>query len=76
MDRKIRTEKSGQKRNNINQIKILETLTKDPNITQENISKKLKIGRTTVTDNIRKLKDEGKIKRIGSDRKGYWEVKK
>ncbi len=35
----------------------------------------LKIGRTTVTNNIRKLKDENKIKRIGSDRKGYWEVK-
>lgn len=34
------------------------------------------IGRTTVTDNIKKLKDEGFIERVGSDRNGYWKILK
>ena len=54
------------------QIKILELIEKDPYITQNSISQVLKIGRTTVTENIKKLKDAKFIERIGSDRKGYW----
>lgn len=63
---------NGQKIKN----KILLIITENPYITQKEIIEKLKISRTTVTNNIRILKDENKIKRIGSDRKGYWEIKK
>jgi predicted HTH transcriptional regulator len=34
----------------------------------------LKIGVATVKRGIKKLKEEGKIKRVGSDKTGYWEI--
>ena len=64
------TEKSGQKMKN----NILLLITERPDITQKEIIQILNVGRTTVTNNIRKLKQENKIKRVGSDRKGYWQI--
>lgn len=53
---------------------ILLLITERPDITQKEIIQILNVGRTTVTNNIRKLKQENKIKRVGSDRKGYWQI--
>ena len=56
--------------------KILKLLDENAYITQEILAKKLCLGRTAITSNIKKLKDKGLIERIGSDRKGYWRILK
>ncbi len=54
--------------------KILELFDEDAYITQEILAKKLWLGRTAITSNIKKLKDKGLIEEIGTDRKGYWKI--
>ena len=49
-------------------------IVKNPYITQKELGEQLNLGRTTITNNIKKLKDEKLIRRVGSDRKGYWEI--
>lgn len=56
--------------------KILKELIKNPTVTQLQLSEKLGISRRSIIKNMKKLKDKNKIKRIGSDRKGYWEILK
>ena len=53
---------------------ILDLIKKDPYITSIEIAQQLSISRKTVSQKIKYLKEEGFIKRIGSDRKGYWEI--
>jgi len=48
----------------------------NPNITIEELSKKLNINIRNTKKNIAKLKEKGLIKRIGSRKIGYWEVVK
>ncbi len=43
-------------------------------ITATEISKRLNISLSTVKRKLKKLKESGKIERIGSDKTGYWEV--
>ena len=57
-----------------NQIKILLQMKENPYITKEQLSKILKISTTAIDNNIAKLKKAGKLKRIGPDKNGYWEV--
>jgi predicted HTH transcriptional regulator len=47
---------------------------KNSHITAVEISKKLKISLSTSKRRIKALKEQGKIKRIGSDKTGYWKV--
>jgi predicted HTH transcriptional regulator len=49
-------------------------MVKDSNITAERLVEKLSIGIATVKRKIKKLKEEGKIERIGSDKTGYRKV--
>lgn len=53
---------------------ILSIIKEDPYITSTEIAQQLSISRKTVSQKIKHLKKEGLIKRIGSDRKGYWEI--
>jgi len=53
--------------------KILHLIRKNPSITQMELSKLVGINEKNVRVNINKLK--GLLKRIGSDKGGYWEVK-
>lgn len=55
-------------------LTLLQLIKRKPDIKQTEIMKKLNVGRTTVTTDIRKLKEENKIERIGSDKKGYWKI--
>lgn len=57
-----------------NQIILL--ISENKTVTQNDIVQKLRVSRATITKNIKILKENGYIKRIGSDRSGYWEVKK
>lgn len=61
---------------NINetQRKIIELIKYNPNITQKIMMKEINLSRTAVTLNLKQLKDKKIIKRVGSDRKGYWKL--
>lgn len=54
--------------------KILFLLKHDHHITQSQMSSIIGIGRTSITNNIKKLKDKNIIERVGSDRNGYWKI--
>lgn len=55
---------------------ILTLLTEDPGYTMSQLAEQLGISRKTVAVRLKKLKESGLIKRVGSDRKGYWELPK
>ena len=57
------------------QEKIIAAIKNEPNITQEQLSARLGITRDGVSYNIKKLKEQGKIERIGSTKGGKWIVK-
>jgi len=54
--------------------KILVLIKTDPRITQKELMNKTRLTRRGVEWNLKKLKDEGRIKRIGPDKGGHWEV--
>jgi ATP-dependent DNA helicase RecG len=60
--------------NNVNLI--LNAISENPKITQKNIAVKTDLSTRTVSRVIRKLRNTGAIRRIGSDRYGYWEIMK
>ncbi len=57
-----------------NQVKILKEIYQNVEITHIELSKKTGLGTSTITNNIRKLKELRLLIRIGSERKGYWSI--
>ena len=55
-------------------IQILALISEDPGYTSTTISEKLSLSRKTVAQKMKAMKEKGIIKRIGSDRKGYWKI--
>lgn len=53
---------------------LLRLLLEDPGYTMPQLADKLKISRKTVATRLKSLKEKGVVKRIGSDRKGYWKI--
>ena len=53
---------------------ILELISGNTSITTDELVTGTGKSRSTVLREIKKMKTTGTIKRIGSDRKGYWEV--
>ncbi|MCR5065138.1 MAG: HTH domain-containing protein, partial [Bacteroidales bacterium] len=64
------SQKSSQKSSQI----ILELITKNPQITLSELADKLNMTRRGIDKNIKKLKEQGIIRRIGPDKGGYWEI--
>lgn len=54
--------------------KILYLIKQNPNITQMKMCELIGVGRTAITNHIRKMKDTNIIERVGSDRNGYWKI--
>lgn len=54
--------------------KLIELLKAQPDVTTKGIMKKLEITENQVKYYVKKLKDDGKIKRVGTNRKGSWKV--
>lgn len=54
---------------------IVALLVEDPSYTYKEHSEKSGMSRKTVAEKIKSLKEKSIIKRIGSDKKGYWEIK-
>lgn len=54
--------------------KIIKEIIEDGSITLKELANKLEIGNKNIEKNVSKLKKDGYIKRIGSNKKGYWKV--
>lgn len=59
-----------------NQGIIIKEIKKNPRITAEELAKIVGISSRKIRDNIKKLKDEGLIRRVGGRKEGYWETAK
>ena len=68
--RKKRSEKSGQKTVD----KLLSLLMANPHLTQEGMVCALMVTRSTVQKHLANLKSAGRLRRIGPDKGGHWEV--
>ncbi len=53
---------------------LISLIKRNRNITSNEISKELNQSLSTVKRKIKVLKEQGKIKRIGSDKNGFWEI--
>ena len=58
----------------VNQKKIIEAIRNNPNVTQEELAKTVGITKKSVIENMKKLQENGLIRRIGADKNGYWQV--
>lgn len=54
--------------------KILKLIRQNNNITINELVEELQKDRRTISRNIKLLKEQGLLKRIGSDKTGYWEI--
>ena len=54
--------------------KIISLIRENPTITAKQIEEMTKLSRRGVEYNLDKLKNEGRLKRIGADKGGYWQV--
>ncbi len=59
---------------NVNANLILNVISENPKITQKSIAIKTGLSTRTVSREIKELRDNGIIRRVGSDRSGYWEI--
>ena len=66
------TEKVTQKVT-VNQQKILNLIKENPFITQEELSEIVGIARKSIISNMKKLQENGLIKRVCADKNGYWQ---
>lgn len=57
-----------------NQQKIIGVIKENPFITQEELSSIVGIARLNINKNMKKLQEQGIIKRVGADKNGHWEV--
>jgi len=53
---------------------VIELLSKNPKMTRDELAQALAKSPNTIKGHIAKLKAEGRLIRIGSDRDGYWKV--
>lgn len=56
------------------ELQIINLLTEDPGYTMVQLAEQMGISRKTISVYLKKLKASGIIRRVGSDRKGYWEI--
>ena len=70
----ITWEKVGRKLG-VNQLKIIIVISAKKGVTIRELASELDISTTAVENNIKKLKDLSILKRIGSAKEGYWEIK-
>ena len=74
---KANTAKITQKINvkiTVNQQKIIDEIKKNPFVTQDELSSLVGIAKLNINKNMKKLKEQNIIRRIGADKNGHWEV--
>lgn len=57
-----------------NQKKILNLINANPNMILAELSEKTEISVTSVSNNLKKLTEKEIVKRVGSDKNGYWKI--
>ena len=69
-------QKSGQNQNGFldSTDVILEIISQNPSVTRAELCEQVGMASSAVQKHIEKLKTQGKIRRIGGDRGGHWEV--
>ena len=55
-------------------LKILEHIQNNPQSTLVELAKQTGYSRSWVAETMKRLQEQGIIKRIGSDKSGYWEI--
>lgn len=70
---KVAIEKVESKLTN-NQKKILNLISANPNMILAELSEKTGISVTSVSNNLKKLTEKEIVKRVGSDKNGYWKI--
>ena len=55
-------------------VRILHSILADSRITQKKLATETGMSVRTVARELKALRDTGKIKRVGSDRSGFWEI--
>ena len=58
----------------VNQQKIIEVIKENPFITQEELAQIIGLSRKSIIQNMKKLQDNGLLKRVGADKNGHWEI--
>lgn len=58
----------------VNQKKIIDAIKENPFVTQEKLSEIVGISKVNIIKNMKKLQENGIIKRHGADKNGKWEV--
>lgn len=57
-----------------NQEKIISAIKENPYVTQEELSKIVGIAGKNIKENMKKLQEQGVIRRVGADKNGHWEI--
>lgn len=57
-----------------NQEKIMRAVKENPYITQADLAKVVGISAKSIKENMKKLQTQGRLRRIGADKNGRWEV--
>ena len=55
-------------------LKILEHIQNNPQVTLIELAKQTGYSRSWVAETMKRLQEQGVIRRVGSDRSGYWEI--
>ncbi|MBL0707847.1 MAG: winged helix-turn-helix transcriptional regulator [Sulfurimonas sp.] len=55
-------------------VEIVEQIKKNPNITNKELASALDLTIKAIEWQMKKLKDEKILKRVGSTKSGYWEI--
>ena len=58
----------------VNQQKILNVINENPFVTQEELAQIIGLSRKSIIQNMKKLQENGLLKRIGADKNGRWEI--
>lgn len=58
----------------VNQQKILDEIKENPFVTQEELAQIIGLSRKSIIQNMKKLQENGLLKRVGADKNGRWEV--
>lgn len=69
------TQSTTQSMNLTAEREIITLIEQEPRLSQKQIAERLKLNVNTVKYYIRKMKEQGKVERIGSSRKGKWVIR-
>ena len=58
----------------VNQQKILDVIKENPFVTQEELAQIIGLSRKSIIQNMKKLQENGLLKRIGAAKNGRWEI--